>query len=170
MIERVNKKKPEQDGVVQGMASGSSIFRDVPGRPEGAYPDAHVRAKRICLSWDLRNENGLDGKTSADTLNGKLYRDQTSDTGMHRPETGAPSFFYHLRDEQRLAGEMGAVSESRWNLADDPGIVALLNCVDTRVQFCSTGGFGCKLSEGLNGVGEREFEELEEEVGGLIYD
>ncbi|OAL55318.1 hypothetical protein IQ07DRAFT_582818, partial [Pyrenochaeta sp. DS3sAY3a] len=162
MIERINKKKPGQDGAERGMVSGSSISRN-------AYPDAHVRAKRICLSWDLRNENGSDEKKSADTLNGKLYRDQTSDTGANSPETKAPSFFYHLRDEQRLAGEMGAVSETRWDLADDPGIVALLNCVDTRVQFCSSGGFGCELSEGLDGVGESEFEECEEELGALIY-
>lgn len=170
MIERVNKKRPEQDGGINRLVSVTSIFKYVPGRREEAYPDANVNAARICLSWDLRAETTTDKETTVDTFNGKMYRDQIPDTGrVNSPKPGKAPFFYHLRDGQRLAGEMGVVSCSRWRLADNPRIVAFLNCIDTRVQYCSCDGFGAELGEGLHGVGEKEFEESEEEVGGLIY-
>lgn len=162
MLERVNSKKTDRANAVV-----ETIFKFDAKRRSEAYPSARVNAKQICLSWDLM-EGEVQGKGDAVALNGKLHRNPEPGIHVNGGKAGAESF-YHLRDRERMVGEMGIVSNSRWALADDPRLNSLLNGVETRWTYCSSGGLGEHLREGLDGVSETEFEEREQQVSRLIY-
>ncbi|KAF1844853.1 uncharacterized protein K460DRAFT_99666 [Cucurbitaria berberidis CBS 394.84] len=164
MLESLNRWKTGTDSMA-GILSVERIFKYEVGRQRDTWINARVNAKRICLSWDLR-DNVLEENGQTITLNGKLHRIQVPviENGSEKKDA---AIFYHLRDEQRLVGEMGVVSDGRWELRED--IDRLLNGVSTHWVYCSSSGLGKALGEGLVGCAEAKFEEDEQEVSGHIY-
>jgi hypothetical protein len=158
MIEHVNK----------GQAGETmAIFKYEAGQQNAAYPRAHVKAKRICLSWDFRPEP--TGTISEQViLNGRMHSVRSSRLVTVGANSNRP-LFYHLRNEQRIVGEMGIVSNSRWKLDNEPIMNTLLNGVSTRAEFCSSDGLGNEIRLGLRGVVAEEFEEQEQEMSKVLH-
>lgn len=167
MIERVNRDETAgQNGV-----SIDTIFKYEMGERK-TYPTERVNAKRICLSWDLRSDSLYPRPTG--TLNGKRHRERAENIG----EFAVPFFFYQLRDEQRMVGEMGITSETRWiSSPREPAeftptrlsFSALLNAHQTPWEYCSIQGLGEEVKEGLVGVEGKEFEEYEALMSELVW-
>ncbi|KAH7348166.1 hypothetical protein BKA66DRAFT_447367 [Pyrenochaeta sp. MPI-SDFR-AT-0127] len=164
MIARVNREKadgPQSNTTVYV----EEIFNCKADRQNGAYSSARVNTKRICLSWDLREEAH---NMKSVVMNGKTYRDLRLGVDVGNGAR-SPPIFYHLRDSQRLAGEMGVVSATRWELAGYLSLNKLLNGVGTCAEYCCSDGFGKVMRDGLHGVVEDDFEASELEVSELIY-
>ena len=168
MIERVNREKTSGPANIAGDVNIETIFKYQAGRQGQAYPSARVNAKRICLSWDLREAN-LQEDIQAITLNGKLHRNRVLGIDVGGAQTVGPNF-YHLRDGQRVIGEMGIISDSRWELSEHMRLNTLVNAVDTHCVYCHSKGLGKELGDGLVGCSEKEFEEDEEHISRLLYD
>ncbi|CAO2648307.1 Nn.00g075740.m01.CDS01 [Neocucurbitaria sp. VM-36] len=162
MIERVNKDKTGGTNVVV-----ETIFKYEAGQRRQAYPSARVNAKRICLSWNLTEGEQQRGDLEIH-MNGRLHRHSASEFEVHGGNRNA-EMFYHLRDKRLLVGEMGIISDSRWEMTEHTKVISLLNGVETRWVYCSCGDLGDDLREGLDGMSEAAFEEGEEDLSRLIY-
>lgn len=117
------------------------IFNRIPNQIVSSYPIEQVRAKRICLTWDLRNasasnEVDLYGttwhtipifphwrrrshcffyKTRMSLAKWRKERKERKINSLNLSDF-YESTYYHLQDTQQLVGEIGVVSPMRWRL------------------------------------------------------
>lgn len=176
-----------------------AIFKYTPNRPP-PYPSDCINAERICLTWDLRPPLEHDAHLPPPILNGKLHHlisdktimtQDTSDrmrlisAASHKARSLLPediaftsdnssikhAMVYQLRDSERLSGEMGIVSLTRWTtMVFDFYLNRLVNGRFTRAEEFYCEGFGGELRRGLKGMTLDDFENEEKEVSRLLHD
>jgi hypothetical protein len=133
-----------------------------------------VRPKRICLSWDLRSppfiQINLVGKlhhvTEVTTRTARFRPKKISKDMISRPGDRTLVSGYYLRDAEHLAGEVGIVSSSSWDLngALWLHLPHLVRNGAQKAHVISSKGLGSEYKRGLGGVGKKEFEEVERAV------
>jgi hypothetical protein len=148
----------------------------------GSYPTAKVRAKRICLSWDLRPSPGdaihVSGRiikvwtptrrvTRWQDLRRKSLRRKSSINKAPLdpfPWAKYPLVMkYHLRGADLQVGEIGIISPSRWVL--DELIKRLVANHDLcEISIISSAGVGREIMTGLVGVEKKDFFDEEESI------
>ena len=159
MIARVNREGADENS----KAIVDSIFPYVSGEDIREYPGVPVRAKRICLSWNLLDEHEEALSSDAHVLNGRQHK-------MPGIELDKPQeIFYYLCNRQRTIGEIGMVSEQRWKDISRINFSVLLNGQSTLNEYCSSDGVGRELRTGLSGISKEEFESCEAEVGSVVF-
>ncbi|KAH7413595.1 hypothetical protein DE146DRAFT_1160 [Phaeosphaeria sp. MPI-PUGE-AT-0046c] len=162
--------------------------------PEQGEITTQARARRICLSWDLR-----DSKSERDVvLNGKLYqscnlgRQSYSAEAIARRQRAAEqssadelslavnhdidlvhyprTVFYHVRDTQRLVGLMCIQSSRRWAACEEGFYLnEALNAQACTTEYVNCTGLGGHLVRGLATVQEEVFEREEREVEAALW-
>ncbi|KAL6707083.1 hypothetical protein ACN47E_004835 [Coniothyrium glycines] len=164
MIEHVNTERGSS-GYTVDMIFPYTYRAGVKSKP---YQCSVVRAKRICLSWDLRRDAE---DTSADmlTLNGTRHGMLVHNQELVAQDVGRP-MFYQLRDQNRLIGEMGIESSTRWQSENYPNLNRVLNTVSTHDMYCHSDGPGKDLGFGLKGMQEEAYVEQEREISDMIFD
>lgn len=154
-----------------------------------------VRARRISLSWDLRDDKSetnvvLNGRLHQSRNLGrqsftaeaiarreraaeKLSEEETSqalDQGIdvaHYPRT----LFYHVRDTQRLVGLMCVQSSRRWTACEDGFFLnEALNALMCTTEYVSCISLNGHLQKGLTAVDEEDFEIKEKEVTTVLWE
>ncbi|KAF2023608.1 hypothetical protein EK21DRAFT_94767 [Setomelanomma holmii] len=146
-----------------GPLSLDQIFVYEHGKQVQDYPTAHVKARRISLSWDLRDSASLNRPV---TLNGKLHSKEVTDDARLISDSLGPHasirrafqslltrkrhdedlsdlrladykgiLFCHMRDSQRLVGEMCIYSRLRWPAIENWHFNGLLNGATTIKQY-----------------------------------
>jgi hypothetical protein len=138
------------------------------------FPSHVVRAKRICLSWDLRSlpthQTDLVGKlhhvTEVTTRTARFRPKKISKAMISRPGDRTLVSGYYLRDAEHLVGEVGIVSSSSWDLngALWLHLPHLVRNGAQEAHIISSKGLGSEYKRGLGGVGKKEFEEVERAV------
>ncbi|KAF2826899.1 hypothetical protein CC86DRAFT_381958 [Ophiobolus disseminans] len=157
------------------------------------FPTTYVKARRICLSWNLRTD-----VTSGDSpiiMNGKLHQakptrcnptafddhdyntmsavtldtlSQHDDNNIDLSSSKQP-IFYHLHDSQRLVGEMCLQHNSRWRVSETRYYNGVLNGQETLAEYISSYELGRRPRKGLNGVTPEEYEKAEIEVQQVLW-
>ncbi|KAH7079675.1 hypothetical protein FB567DRAFT_552078 [Paraphoma chrysanthemicola] len=191
MIERVNRDREtwHADGAQFKL---DQIFGYEHGKKSESYPTAHVNARRISLSWDLRGTTEreqtvrLNGRmhhlgrksvhistressfigpiaASANAIRALLVRgEEELDPPPARLADYESMLFYHLRDSQRLVGEMCIQSKWRWPPREDWRFNELLNGATTNLEYISSRGLGKRVEKGLKGVEQDDYEAEDE--------
>ncbi|KAH8731788.1 hypothetical protein GQ44DRAFT_766844 [Phaeosphaeriaceae sp. PMI808] len=134
-----------------------------------AYPTTPVRAKRICLSWNLQptgsEEIALNGILCHTR---QLYISTSLQPQVPNHFSGAK--FYRLHDIQHLVGEMGIISPSRWSQMRDTSLNLFLNeSTAKNKRYVSGKKLGGEIGEGLVGMKEEEFETEEDKVKNALW-
>jgi hypothetical protein len=184
MIDRMNKNPAGNETANVTLAT---IYPYRHGEVK-SFPPRQIKTRRICLSWDLRgDEAGQDV-----TLNGKLYqscnlgRESYTAEALARRASAEPvsetdpqednlawlprTVFYHVRDTERLMGQMCLQSSRRWSLCEEGHFVnETLNAQECTVEYVSCKGLEGKLERGLRRVSEEEFERSEREVEAALW-
>jgi hypothetical protein len=176
------------------------IFGYEHGKKVEQYPTTHVNARRISLSWDLRDATNLE---SPIVLNGRMHhlglksgnrsREPASLLGpLAVPANAIKAFlaknegerdlssikltdfenmlFYHLRDPRRLVGEMCIQSRQRWPPLEDWRFNELLNAATTDLEYISSQGLGKRVEKGLRSIEQDKFEAEEEQIQRTLWD
>jgi hypothetical protein len=78
--------------------------------------------------------------------------------------------FYHLRDSQRLVGEMCMQSKWRWPPREDWRFNELLNGATTNLEYISSRGLGKSVEKGLRGIEQDDFEAEDEAIQRTLWD
>jgi hypothetical protein len=198
MIERVNRNPPDWHSNNALMLD--QIFGYEHGKKVEQYPTTHVNARRISLSWDLRDATNPE---SPIVLNGRMHhlglksgnrsREPASLLGpLAVPANAIKAFlakdegerdlssikltdyenmlFYHLRDPRRLVGEMCIQSRQRWPPLEDWRFNELLNAATTDLEYISSQGLGKRVERGLRGIEQDKFEAEEEQIQRTLWD
>jgi len=156
-------------------------FTQTPGKDSSPYPTDAVKAKRICLSWDLR----VSPKSDTVQLNGLLYHAsrltfphikphyRPFDDTLHAvsrwreaqrlkkikpldPPNFNRAILYELADVDGLVGEIGIVSPLRWPLHvyGGPDVARMVEGYEVcNETMISSLGLGMEVTRGLRGVG-----------------
>jgi hypothetical protein len=109
-------------------------------------------------------------------LNGKMHHAHQIEENMEKPIDPhhlPVAMFYHLRDAERLAGEMGLVSANRWSSThtEPLSMNTLINGIHVENEsYASSDGLGREIKDGLRGTSAEEFEEQESEASGVLWD
>jgi hypothetical protein len=149
-------------------------------------PTAHVNAKRIRLSWDLRMD--VASNNLPVVLNGKLHQakctspddsvhDSSSTSSGRTPQLveewiGEPKLpiFYYLHDQQHLIGEMGLQSQNRWFIPQPWWPNILLNGLENVAAYISSEGFGTPARTGLRGITASDYLQGEVELQNAAWE
>jgi hypothetical protein len=166
MLARIQRTHQDPDTWPADNLKLETIFGYAQDGESALYPSAKVKVKRICISWDLRgNEKDVEMQ-----LNGKLHHAQKVTEKADElldPHYLPVAMFYHLRDTERIAGEMGLVSANRWALihVEPLSLNTLINGIHTENEsYASSGGLGREIRDGLIGTSAKEYEQQEEDV------
>jgi hypothetical protein len=172
MIERVRRAHEDPVTSPPGSLRLETMFGYMREGQSALYPSAPVKAKRICISRDLRgSEQGIEMQ-----LNGKMHHALQNAESTNKPMDPhhlPVAMFYHLRDAERLAGEMGLISANRWSSthAEPLSLNTLVNGIHVENEsYASSEGLGREVKEGLTGTSAEEFEEQESEVSRVVWD
>jgi hypothetical protein len=191
MINRVNYVRPESDTAGGGNVPLGTMFPHTQGEEEKSSPPRHIKTRRICLSWDLRDKADAQDVV----LNGKLYQscnlgresysaealarrakqtepDLSNEVGQQdgNPAWRPRTVFYHVRDDQRLAGQMCLQSNRRWAPCEEGHFVnETLNALECTEEYVSCKGLGVDVEQGLRQVDEDMFELREREVEAALW-
>jgi len=156
-------------------------FTQTPGKDLPPYPTDEVKAKRICLSWDLR----VSPMSDTVQLDGLLYHARRLtflhikphyrpfDDTLHAiskwrdaqklkkikpldPPNFNRAILYELADVDGLVGEIGIVSPLRWPLHvyGGPDVARMAEGYEVcNETLISSLGLGVEVTRGLRGVG-----------------
>lgn len=165
MIERINGREDERAIVLDEIFKYESGVRPLP-YPPSTPP---VRARRICLSWDLRSADPEKKPQEKIVLNGKRHSVIVPGLQIIGQTTTGPTF-YELRDVSRCVVEMGIQSETRWKRNGPGSLTLLLNTVSTLATYCHSRGLGEEWRLGLKDMAESEYDEQEKLLSELLWD
>jgi hypothetical protein len=115
--------------------------------------DCHIRTKQIFPSWDLRDDahgQGIDPASLPSLLHERQHK---SGLWTVAAENEPPYYFYHLRDEQRSAGEVGCANEARWVMATRMYYSHLVSGKYTTWEYAHIEGPGEDMCKRLKALG-----------------
>jgi hypothetical protein len=180
------------DFASQEAEGGDSIATTWP--PDREDLSSQVRARRICLSWDLRDNKSEKGTV----LNGQLHQSRNlgrqsysaeamarrqrledllfgDETSLAREENMdfaqlPRTVFYHVRDSQRLMGLMCIQSSRRWAACEDGFFLnEAINAQECTMEYVSCVGMDGHLVRGLTALDQDTYEDEEREVEDVLW-
>lgn len=151
---------------------------------------SQVRARQICLSWDLRDDRSeknvvLNGQlhqsrnlgrqsytAEAMARRQRLFRDEASQASEESLELAQlpRTVFYHVRDAQRLMGLMCIQSSCRWATCEDGFFLnEAINTQECTTEYVSCAGLDGHLVRGLTALDQDTYEDEEREVEEVLW-
>jgi hypothetical protein len=188
MIEHMNAFGSESDVARVSLAT---ILPYAHGEPVEYFAPKKIQTRRICLSWDLRDNIDVQDVV----LNGKLYQscnrgrasytvealarrasvEETLSSNVIGTQDGDPAWrprtvFYHVRDNDRLMGQMCLQSYRRWTPCEDGHFVnETLNALECTEEYVSCKGLEGDVERGLRRIDNDMFERSEREVEAALW-
>jgi hypothetical protein len=175
VVECSNMNKLQAHSMNDGQDKVEQVFKPEWGKEVPLYPSIEVKARRICLSWDLRSSP----RGRIRLIGRIIYAEEPPHTSKGRwqafrkeknwnplnPANLQTAMVYELCGAECSVGEMGIVSPMRWPLHKfgEPFVTRMVDSFDLRRGIIvSSEGVGMELKNGLAGVKVRELEDEED--------